>query len=45
MTQKGEEDTAAIAALQKRVKELEARIEELEEDLENERTMRSRVSE
>lgn len=43
LTQKGEEDAATIAGLQKRVKELEARIEELEEDLENERALRTRV--
>lgn len=38
-----EEQAAEIAALQRRVRELEAKIEELEEDLENERNNRNRV--
>ena len=38
-----EEDQTNIAALQRRIRELEAKIEELEEDLENERALRKRV--
>lgn len=44
LQQKAEEDQSVIATLQKKIRELEARIEELEEDLENERSLRSRVS-
>ena len=43
--QKVEDDQSEVAALQKKIRELEARIEELEEDLENEKSLRHRVSE
>lgn len=43
LQQNVDDQAAEIAALQKRVRELEARIEELEEDLENERNSRNRV--
>jgi len=43
LQQNADENGAEIAALQKRVRELEAKIEELEEDLENERNARTRV--
>ena len=38
-----EEDASVIAALHKKIRELETRIVELEEDLDNERSVRSRV--
>jgi TolA-binding protein len=38
-----EEDASEVAALQKKIRELEAKISELEEDLENERMARQRV--
>ena len=38
-----EEDASEVAALQKKIRELEAKISELEEDLENEKMARSRV--
>ena len=43
LQQNMEDQAAEIAALQRRVRELEAKIEELEEDLENERNNRNRV--
>ena len=39
-----DEQASEIASLQRKVRELEARIEELEEDLESERNAKSRVS-
>ena len=39
-----DDQAAEIAALQKKVRELEAKVEELEEDLENEQNNRHRVS-
>ena len=44
MQQQVEEDQSEVAALNKKIRELQARIEELEEDLENERALRKRVS-
>lgn len=44
MLQKGDEDAATISSLQKKIRELEAKVEELEEDLESERAIRKRVS-
>ena len=44
MLMKGDEDAATISALQKKIRELEAKIEELEEDLESERAAKKRVS-
>lgn len=38
-----EEQSSEIAALQRKVRELETKIEELEEDLENERNNKNRV--
>lgn len=43
LQQKGEEDANEIATLQRRIRELEAKIEELEEDLQNEKRLRTRV--
>lgn len=43
MQQKSDEDAATISSLQKKIRELQARIEELEEDLESERAMKNRV--
>ncbi len=40
---KGDEDAATISALQKKIRELEAKVEELEEDLESERAIRKKV--
>ena len=44
MQQQVEEDQSEVTALNKKIRELQARIEELEEDLENERALRKRVS-
>ena len=44
LQQKVEEDASEAAALQKKIRELEAKISELEEDLENEKMARQRVS-
>ena len=44
LQQKGEDDANTIATLQRKIRELEARIEEMEEDLENEKKLRTRVS-
>ena len=44
LQQKGEDDANEIAALQRRIRDLEAKIEELEEDLQNEKKFRTRVS-
>ncbi len=44
MVLKADEDAALITSLQKKIRELEANIEELEEDLESERAIRKRVS-
>lgn len=44
LQQKGEDDANEIAALQRRIRELEAKIQELDEDLENEKKLRHRVS-
>ena len=44
LNQSLEDEQNNVAALQRRIRELEARIEELEEDLENERSLRKRVS-
>ena len=44
LQQSMDEQASEIASLQRRVRELEARIEELEEDLESERNNKSRVS-
>ena len=44
MQQNVDEQASEIASLQRKVRELEARIEELEEDLESERNAKSRVS-
>ena len=43
LQQKAEEDANEIATLQRRIRELEAKIEELEEDLQNEKRLRTRV--
>lgn len=44
MQQKGEDDGNEIAALHRRIRELEAKIDELDEDLQNEKRLRTRVS-
>ncbi len=44
MQQSMDDQAAEIAALQRKVRELEAKLEELEEDLENERNNKARVS-
>ena len=44
LQQKGEDDANEIAALKRRIRELQTKIEELEEDLDNEKKLRSRVS-
>ena len=43
LQQNVDDQASEIAALQRRVRELEAKIEELEEDLENERNNKNRV--
>ncbi len=43
MAQITDENASEIASLQRKVRELEARIEELDEDLDSERNARSRV--
>ena len=43
MQLKSDEDAATISSLQKKIRELQARIEELEEDLESERATKNRV--
>lgn len=43
LQQKVEDDANEIATLQRRIRELEAKIEELEEDLQNEKRLRTRV--
>lgn len=44
LQQNVEDQASEIAALQRKVRELEARIEELEEDLDSERNSKNRVS-
>ena len=44
LQQKGEDDANEIAALLRRIRDLEAKVQELDEDLENERRLRQRVS-
>ncbi len=41
---KGDEDSSTISTLQKKIRELEAKVEELEEDLESERAIRKKVN-
>lgn len=43
LQQKIEDDANEVATLQRRIRELEAKIEELEEDLQNEKRLRTRV--
>ena len=44
LQQKVEEDASEVASLQKRIRDLEAKIGELEEELESERSAKSRVN-
>ena len=43
LNQRSEDQQSEMAALQRKIRELQARIEELEEELENEKALRSRV--
>lgn len=43
LNQRSEDQQTEIAALQRKIRELQARIEELEEELESEKALRSRV--